>query len=179
MAFNKRAQLEMEARCADLDGLRVRTLNALALAIVNGTDGFRRSPLVGQRVTTIGEREVRDVLRRLVDVPRRVNTDPLAAWIEALAACRLGLRDPAAQPDTRVLRDLPPLSRAHAVRLGDGALRYAESIEPQADGSVQVEATMDVENVARAVVHMASLPAEANVQFMTVMATKMPFVGRG
>jgi hypothetical protein len=38
---------------------------------------------------------------------------------------------------------------------------------------------MDVEIVARAVVHMASLPLEANVQFMTVMATKMPFVGRG
>ena len=38
---------------------------------------------------------------------------------------------------------------------------------------------MDVENVARAVVHMASLPLEANIQFMTIMATKMPFVGRG
>ncbi len=49
----------------------------------------------------------------------------------------------------------------------------------QADGSVAVEATMDVSNVARAVVLMATLPPEANVQFMTVMATKMPFVGRG
>ena len=38
---------------------------------------------------------------------------------------------------------------------------------------------MDVEHVATSVVHMASLPLEANVQFMTVMATKMPFVGRG
>ena len=50
---------------------------------------------------------------------------------------------------------------------------------PQADGTVKVEPTMDVENVARAVVYMASLPLDANVQFMTVMATKMPFVGRG
>jgi NAD(P)-dependent dehydrogenase (short-subunit alcohol dehydrogenase family) len=50
---------------------------------------------------------------------------------------------------------------------------------PQADGSVAVEPTMDVANVARAVVHMASLPLDANVLFMTVMATKMPFVGRG
>ncbi len=50
---------------------------------------------------------------------------------------------------------------------------------PQADGSVRVEPTMDVEDVARAVLHMASLPASANVQFMTIMATKMPFVGRG
>ena len=49
----------------------------------------------------------------------------------------------------------------------------------QADGSVRVEPVMDVENVARAVVHMASLPLDANVQFMTIMATKMPYIGRG
>lgn len=49
----------------------------------------------------------------------------------------------------------------------------------QADGSKKVEPRMDVQNVANAVVHMASLPLEANVQFMTVMATKMPYVGRG
>ncbi|MBA5777213.1 SDR family oxidoreductase [Stappia sp. F7233] len=50
---------------------------------------------------------------------------------------------------------------------------------PQADGSVRAEPVMDVSNVANAVLHMASLPLEANVQFMTVMATKMPFIGRG
>lgn len=50
---------------------------------------------------------------------------------------------------------------------------------PQADGSLAVEPTMDVQNVANAVVHMASLPLDANIQFMTVMATKMPFIGRG
>ncbi|MCC0015548.1 MAG: SDR family oxidoreductase [Rhodobiaceae bacterium] len=50
---------------------------------------------------------------------------------------------------------------------------------PQADGSIAIEATMDPQHVANAVVHMASLPLEANVLFMTVMATKMPFVGRG
>jgi NAD(P)-dependent dehydrogenase (short-subunit alcohol dehydrogenase family) len=49
----------------------------------------------------------------------------------------------------------------------------------QADGSTKPEPTMDVEHVANAVVHMASLPLEANVLFMTVMASKMPFVGRG
>ena len=49
----------------------------------------------------------------------------------------------------------------------------------QPDGSTRVEPRMDVEHVANAVVHMASLPLEANVLFMTVMATKMPFVGRG
>jgi len=50
---------------------------------------------------------------------------------------------------------------------------------PQADGSVAPEPTMDVEHVARAVVYMAGLPPDANVLFLTVMATKMPFVGRG
>ena len=49
----------------------------------------------------------------------------------------------------------------------------------QANGEMAVEATMDVEHAANAVLHMANLPLEANVQFMTVMATTMPFVGRG
>jgi len=50
---------------------------------------------------------------------------------------------------------------------------------PQANGSIAAEAVMDVQRVADAVLHMASLPLDANVLFMTVMATKMPFVGRG
>jgi NAD(P)-dependent dehydrogenase (short-subunit alcohol dehydrogenase family) len=50
---------------------------------------------------------------------------------------------------------------------------------PQANGATAVEPTMDAEDVARAIVYMASLPLGANVQFLTVMATKMPFVGRG
>lgn len=49
----------------------------------------------------------------------------------------------------------------------------------QASGAVEVEPSFDVSHVADAVVYMASLPPEANVQFMTVMATKMPFIGRG
>ena len=49
----------------------------------------------------------------------------------------------------------------------------------QANGTVAIEPRMDVEHVASAVVYMASLPLEANVQFLTVMATNMPFVGRG
>lgn len=56
-------------------------------------------------------------------------------------------------------------------RMGDGV--------PQADGSLRPEPTMDVDNVARAVVYMAGLPLDANAQFLTVMATKMPFIGRG
>jgi len=58
------------------------------------------------------------------------------------------------------------------------AAKMAQGV-PQADGSIAVEAVMDVQNVARAVLHMASLPLDANVLFMTIMATKMPFVGRG
>ena len=50
---------------------------------------------------------------------------------------------------------------------------------PQANDSVLVEPTMDIDNVTRAVLYMASLPLDANVLFLTVMATKMPFVGRG
>ena len=50
---------------------------------------------------------------------------------------------------------------------------------PQANESIQVEPTMDVQHVARAVVYMASLPLDANVLCLTVMATKMPFIGRG
>ncbi len=50
---------------------------------------------------------------------------------------------------------------------------------PQANGSIAAEPVMDVDHVARAVVFIANLPLEANVQFMTIMATKMPFIGRG
>ena len=50
---------------------------------------------------------------------------------------------------------------------------------PQAGGNVAVEPTMDVQYVADAIIYMSNLPLDANVQFMTVMATKMPFVGRG
>jgi NAD(P)-dependent dehydrogenase (short-subunit alcohol dehydrogenase family) len=56
--------------------------------------------------------------------------------------------------------------------------RMAKGV-PQANGEILVEPRLDVEHVARAVVYMANLPLEANVQFMTVMATKMPFIGRG
>ncbi|ALI56165.1 SDR family oxidoreductase [Celeribacter marinus] len=50
---------------------------------------------------------------------------------------------------------------------------------PQADGSIAIEPVMDVNHVANSVLQMATLPLEVNVQFMTVMATKMPYIGRG
>jgi NAD(P)-dependent dehydrogenase (short-subunit alcohol dehydrogenase family) len=58
------------------------------------------------------------------------------------------------------------------------AARMAKGV-PQADGSVKPEPLMDVDHVGRAVLHMANLPLDVNVQFMTIMAAKMPFVGRG
>ena len=62
--------------------------------------------------------------------------------------------------------------------LTEMAQRMTEGV-PQANGSVEIEPTMDVKNVASAVVYMASLSLDANVQFMTIMATEMPFIGRG
>ena len=50
---------------------------------------------------------------------------------------------------------------------------------PQADGSTMIEPTMDVDNVSRAILYMANLPLDANAQFLTIMATKMPYLGRG
>ena len=58
------------------------------------------------------------------------------------------------------------------------AAKMAKGV-PQANGEIAVEPMMDVREVADAVVHMAALPLSTNVQFMTIMATKMPFVGRG
>jgi NAD(P)-dependent dehydrogenase (short-subunit alcohol dehydrogenase family) len=60
----------------------------------------------------------------------------------------------------------------------DMTARMKQGVQ-QANGSVEIEPTMDVENVGKTIVYMASLPLDANVQFLTVMATKMPFVGRG
>ena len=107
VAYNVRARAEMQERTADLEGLEVRTLNSLALAVCNGTGPFVR-PAHHGRVEVIDERAVRDLLHDLVGerAPRkrrRAMTDPLAPWLEALSASRLGLRDPA-----EVERDYAP-----------------------------------------------------------------------
>jgi len=68
------------------------------------------------------------------------------------------------------------------IDIGNAMTELAAKIEkgvPQADGSIKPEAMMNVREVASAVLYMASLPLDTNVQFMTIMATKMPFVGRG
>ena len=68
------------------------------------------------------------------------------------------------------------------IDIGNAATEMAAKMAkgvPQANGEIAVEPLIDVDHVARAVVYMAGLPLETNVQFMTVMATKMPFIGRG
>jgi NAD(P)-dependent dehydrogenase (short-subunit alcohol dehydrogenase family) len=68
------------------------------------------------------------------------------------------------------------------IDIGNAATEMTEVMNegvPQANGTLAVEPRMDVDDVARAVVYMAGLRLDANVQFMTVMATKMPYVGRG
>jgi NAD(P)-dependent dehydrogenase (short-subunit alcohol dehydrogenase family) len=68
------------------------------------------------------------------------------------------------------------------IDIGNALTEMAQAMTrgvPQADGTIKIEPVMDVEHVAEMVLHMANLPLEANVQFVTIMATKMPLVGRG
>jgi DNA helicase II / ATP-dependent DNA helicase PcrA len=81
VAYNVRAAEEMRSRLADLPSLRIRTLNALSLRLCGRRD-------------TIDEPEVRRILGDLVEFPRRAETDPAAAWVEALGRVRLGLAHP-------------------------------------------------------------------------------------
>ena len=120
VAFNKRAQLEIVGRTRDLPELQVQTLNALALAVLNGSRGFasRRS-----RVDTVDELVVRELLDSLVKFPRRANTDPASSWIDALSRIRLGLRSPQAVEeefggDVEGLTDVFPRYRSELARRG-------------------------------------------------------------
>ena len=68
------------------------------------------------------------------------------------------------------------------IDIGNALTDMTESMatgKPQADGSMKPEPTMDVNHVANAVLQMCELPLDSNVQFMTIMATKMPYIGRG
>ena len=150
VAYNVRARAEMQERTADLPGLEVRTLNSLALAVCNGTGPFTR-PAHHGRVEVIGEREVRDLLHDMVGerAPRkrrRAMTDPLAPWVEALSASRLGLRDPA-----EVERDYAPDVDGFA----ELTPAYAEALEERGvvDFDHQIVRAIDVlltDPVARA-----------------------------
>ena len=155
VAYNVRARAEMVERTADLAGLQIRTLNSLALAVCNGNRPFAR-PARHRRVEVIDERAVRDLVDTLVGelAPRRrrrAMTDPLAAWMEALSASRLGLRDPVGveqdyAPDVPGFAELAPA--------------YAEALDDQGvvDFDQQIVRAIDVlltDPVARAAARRA------------------------
>jgi len=115
VAYNKRAQEEMRERTADHPRLQIQTLNALALSILNGTNGFAGR---GTRLQHASERDVRDIIATYVKLPRKANTDPAVAWIDALSEVRLGLRSPQSvedeyQGDLEGFADFFPLFRQH------------------------------------------------------------------
>jgi len=100
VAYNVRAATEMRQRLADVEGLRIRTLNALALRLCG-------------RSTTLEELEVRRILGGFVAFPRRAETDPAAPWIEALSRVRLGLARPAlVEEELGDVSDLDRVARA-------------------------------------------------------------------
>jgi DNA helicase II / ATP-dependent DNA helicase PcrA len=128
VAFNVRAAEEIRERTTDLPALQIRTLNALALAIVNGSGQFRNR---GVRRATLNERDVRNILNDLVTFPRKANTDPAQAWIDALALVRLGLRSPAsveAEFDGDVPGFAEVFPRYRAVLDDNNALDFDEQI---------------------------------------------------
>jgi NAD(P)-dependent dehydrogenase (short-subunit alcohol dehydrogenase family) len=104
-------------------------------------------------------------------VPRR-NSTPYAATKHALTGLTRSLSLDGREYDIACGQiDIGNADTELTARMKEGV--------PQADGSIAVEPTIAVEHVARAVVYMASLPLDANVLFLTVMATRMPLVGRG
>jgi NAD(P)-dependent dehydrogenase (short-subunit alcohol dehydrogenase family) len=118
-----------------------------------------------------------------------VDTNLSGAFYCAQAAYRaMKAQDPrGGRIVTGLTRQIALEGRAHDIAcgqidVGNAATEMTAAMERgviQADGSIAAEATMDAANVARAVVYMAGLPLDANVLFMTVMANRMPFVGRG
>lgn len=130
VAFNVRAREEMQARTADLPGLEIRTLNSLALAIIAGRSPFRR-PATRRGTDVVDERQVRRILDDLVPGRRQAMADPMAVWIEALTATRLGLRDPAHVEAEFAgdVRDFASITRQYRSRLEHaGALDFDEQI---------------------------------------------------
>lgn len=128
VAFNKRAQEEMAERTTDLSRLQVRTLNSIALAVLNGASPFATQPT---RFTTIDEPEVRRLIGRLVRFPRKLNADPVATWLEALSLARLGLRSPESVEslyDGEVEGFAEVLPQYRAALAAQGAVDYDEQV---------------------------------------------------
>ncbi len=122
VAYNVRAASEMRSRLADVDGLRVRTLNALGLRLCG-------------RSSTLEETEVRRLLGDLVTFPRRAETDPAAPWLEALSRVRLGLADPAAvEEELADVSDLDRVARSYRSRLAE---RDVVDFDEQVVGAIE------------------------------------------
>jgi DNA helicase-2/ATP-dependent DNA helicase PcrA len=122
VAYNTRAADEMRDRLVDVAGVRIRTLNALALR------------LCGRR-STIEETDVRRLLSELVAVPRRAETDPLAPWIKALSRLRLGLADPAeVEEELPDVSDLERVVRTYRALLGE---RDVVDFDEQVTGAIE------------------------------------------
>ncbi len=123
IAYNKKAQLEIEQRCSDFSP-RVMTLNALGYSVLTRA--------LGRRPRVVEDRDVRAILRDLAPKKRqRANTDPLRPYIEALSLIRLGLRDPQEVEASRA--DVPGIAamvfdpfRVHLIAIG--AVDFDEQI---------------------------------------------------
>lgn len=146
VAFNVRAREEMQERTTDLAGLEIRTLNSLALAIVSGRGPFA-APAGRSAPRVIDEREVRRVLDDVVGGRRQAMADPMAVWLEALTATRLGLRSPAAVEqefggDVKDFARVVPEFRARLRRAG------VVDFDEQILGAIEVLATDPVARAA-------------------------------
>ncbi|MEO0495612.1 MAG: ATP-dependent helicase, partial [Actinomycetota bacterium] len=130
LAFNVRARAEMQERTTDLPGLEIRTLNSLALAIVAGRAPFVR-PRSGPGTQVIDEPQVRRLLDGLVSTRRQAMADPMAVYLEALTATRLGLRAPDAveREFAGDIRDFPAVVEGYREALArNGLLDFDEQI---------------------------------------------------
>jgi DNA helicase-2/ATP-dependent DNA helicase PcrA len=127
VAYNKRAQEELDSRCRDF-GPRTRTLNSLGLALITRATG--RAP------ANLDERETRRIVERLAPTQRRrVNTDPIGPYLEALGAIRLGLRDPSEVEDSR--DDVPGLAALWSPFLAELHERHAVDFDQQIYGAIE------------------------------------------
>lgn len=127
LAYNKAAQEEMADRLPGV-GARIQTLNAWGLGLL----GRAR----GRRPRLLDERDVRSIVERLVPrQPRRVNTDPIAPYLDGLSLIRLGLRSP--EEVEAALDDVPGLAAAYGPYREELARREAIDFDEQVFGSVE------------------------------------------
>ncbi len=128
VAYNKKAQEELDARCRDF-APRTRTLNSLGLSILARARG--RAPAV------LEERDTRRIIERLAPAQRRrVNTDPIGPYLEALGSVRLGLRDPEEVEGSR--DDVPGLAALWPAFRAELTQRGAVDFDEQVYGAVEV-----------------------------------------